>query len=316
MTDDSKLGWTTQQWLDYANQLLIEDSVTGRYPAMKDYEEAFVAYEQVLQITPNCEEALHGKGLVFYVRGGEFSRLCRYEDAIAAYGQALQLLPDGDEKEQALSFKWSAMQKSGQYENLIVLCNQTLVGDSDNIVALYYKANALCLLRQCEDAIAVYDQILESLPCCSDTLFNKGTALQQLGRYKEAIASYDRIKSTSCATDALLSKGEALEQLGRYEEAIASYDRLLQFSLGHVHALFNRGRALGQLGRYEEAIVCFDQVLTSTYISGKESIKQRLLAHKEMLLKALEMNSNEAANAEVVSQFLFSDKRSISFVFR
>lgn len=81
-------GWTVQQWLSLADELLTSDSHANRYPSMKDYEEAILAYDAALQIEPDNYNALSGKGWVFYCQGIEWSNLGSFENAVTAYNQA------------------------------------------------------------------------------------------------------------------------------------------------------------------------------------------------------------------------------------
>ena len=227
--DDSKSEWMAQQWVNYADDLLTDRTDGNWFPSTKEYEEALVAYDQALQITPNYEGALEGKGAMLLFRGGNLSHLKQYEEAIAAYDQALQiLLDDNSYKNTALSAKWFAMQELGQYEALIISCNQALAANFNSVDALFYKASAFYQLGQYEEAIAIYDQLLKANPRHFFAPGNKGVALCKLGRYEEAIAIFDRcVELVPEDAEAIFNKGFASCQLGCHKEALAAFDRVL-----------------------------------------------------------------------------------------
>ena len=57
------------------------------------------------------------------------------------------------------------------------------------------KVDALFNLGRYDDAIGIYDEILEFYPDEIRALIGKGDALLKLGKYDEAIATYDTVRS-------------------------------------------------------------------------------------------------------------------------
>jgi tetratricopeptide (TPR) repeat protein len=71
--------------LSKSKQQYIKDAI--RYYQVGRYQAALWAFEQAIQIDPNCVKALHGRGIIF-------TRMREYEKALKAFEQALKLAPD------------------------------------------------------------------------------------------------------------------------------------------------------------------------------------------------------------------------------
>lgn len=344
--------WTVQQWLDQANRALITADHGDPFPSIVMCEVAIEAYDAALQMAPGNSKALDGKAYALSVLGDQLSNSERYEEAIVVYDQVLQLPPGGDRRAGLLSSRWSVMQKLGQYEAIIVSCDQALATKPDNDKALAYKAIALNHLRQYEAAIATCDQILEIYPRQYEALTNKGAVLEHLRRYEEAISVYDqalqlplagrdrnvvlsskwfvmqkseqyealivscdqalatipiddepsfyrvaRAADKAFARDALEYNAIALYSLEQYEAAIATFDQILDTHPCDSIALIIKGIALEQLERYEEAIASYDQLLAVEPSRDQDTEEIEMIqTRKEMILKALELNPDEATN--------------------
>jgi tetratricopeptide (TPR) repeat protein len=102
-------------------------------------------------------------------------------------------------------------------------------------------------MNRSEDAIAVYDEVVERFGDAPEAalreqvaqaLFNKGNRLGQMNRSEDAIAAYDEVvKRFGDAPEAalrepvakaLVNKGVTLGQMNRSEDAIAEYDEVVK----------------------------------------------------------------------------------------
>ncbi len=154
--------------------------------------------------------------------------------------------------------------------------------------ALFNKGVVLGLRGRGEEAIAVYDDVVDRSGDSSDpgvrentarALFNKANSLFRTGRHTEAIPVYDEL-ATRFATDttpalreavgrALVNKGISLARLGEYEQAIDVFDEVASGwtdrSVGicqrAAKALINKASALIRLDRKVEAAWTYDAVV-------------------------------------------------------
>jgi tetratricopeptide (TPR) repeat protein len=166
--------------------------------------------------------------------------------------------------------------------------NQTLP-DWLQAFTLFKKAVALGQVGRTQEAIRVYDEVVERFGQSADlilreqavqALYNKGWTLVQMGRAGEAIRVYDEVLQRfgesaeltlqDQVAKALCNKGGTLKQMGNSEEAIRVFDDVVQrFGESadlplqdHVaKALVNKGATLGQMDNSEEAIRVADEVL-------------------------------------------------------
>ena len=91
------------------------------------------------------------------------------------------------------------------------------------------KAQTLLNLKQPEEALACFDEVLAIDPHHHEALVKRGTALERLGRMDEAIESYDRaIAADQFLTTAYLCKGGVFNRLGRHDEALHCYEQALR----------------------------------------------------------------------------------------
>ncbi len=155
--------------------------------------------------------------------------------------------------------------------------------------ALVNKGITLGSLNRSEEAIAVYDEVLQRFGDAAEpalraqlatALCGKGFRLGTLNRSEEAITVYDEVLQRfgdaaepalrAQLANALVGKGFRLGTLNRSEEEITVYDEVLQrfgeatepALRAHVaKALVNKGITLSSLNRHEEEITVYDEVL-------------------------------------------------------
>ncbi len=113
-----------------------------------------------------------------------------------------------------------------------------------------------------EEALEIFDRVIEMNPEVPEAWNNRGVALFRLGRAEEAIESCDRsLAIDSENLEALRNKGFALRSLGRLEEALQVYDAVLRKG-GTALDLEAVASVLVALGRLEEALECMMQAVS------------------------------------------------------
>jgi tetratricopeptide (TPR) repeat protein len=151
---------------------------------------------------------------------------------------------------------------------------------------------------------------------------NKGYADYNLGNYKEALAAYNNaIQSEPDYTIALINKGDTLSKMEDYPGAVAAYTRALETDPGNRDAttglssakksaasasalkaandsraaqFYNEGTGFARLGQYAEAIASYDKAI---------AINPNLTGAKQDREIALErQNQTEQPSATPVQQ--------------
>lgn len=107
-----------------------------------------------------------------------------------------------------------------------------------------------------EEAIRIFDRVIELDDGIAEAWNNRGVALYGLGRMEEALSSYDRCLALDSENlDALRNKAFLLRGQRRLEEALEVYDLVLQKG-GDGYDLESTAVVLTALGRLLEALNC------------------------------------------------------------
>jgi tetratricopeptide (TPR) repeat protein len=107
-----------------------------------------------------------------------------------------------------------------------------------------------------EEALKLFDRVLQQNPEIVEAWNNRGVALYGLGRLEEALQSYNRsLEKDPYNLDALRNKGFLLRGLRRLEDALEVYDLVLQKG-GDGYDLESTAAVLTALGRLVEALNC------------------------------------------------------------
>ena len=197
--------------------------------------------------------------------------------------------------------------------------------DNEIVRALFNKALALGMLKKNQDAIKIYDDLIERFKdskhdrIIARALCNKGISFSELREYDKVINVSDelvnRFKDSvdiiimGEVSKSLYNKATALEKLKKDEEAIIIFDELLerfkdskenQIAENVANALYAKGLILGKLKKDEEAITIFDEFLERFKDSKENQIVENVanvLFYKVHFLKTLAKNQEVIINA-------------------
>jgi tetratricopeptide (TPR) repeat protein len=101
-------------------------------------------------------------------------------------------------------------------------------GAGDHKTLLLAKGQSLLNLDKAMEALACFEEILQTEPNHGEALVKKGLALEQLRQEDEALRCYDQaIAANGGLTIAYLQKGGLFNRLERYEEALQCYEKAL-----------------------------------------------------------------------------------------
>lgn len=151
--------------------------------------------------------------------------------------------------------------KDLKFEQALEIFDKILETDSVNLDAWYFKATTYRNLKQYENELLCYDKIIKIDPD-EAAWYNKGVALSSLGRFTDAIECYEEVlKINPNDSDALLNQGIAFHSLSMFQEALACYIKLTEISPKDKEGWFRRGMTTGALGNYEEALKYHEKAL-------------------------------------------------------
>lgn len=241
--------------------------------------------QQILQLQPNCTEALQLLGsmahqvgklpeAIFYYRqivalnpdraDAHYSlaaALHQQGDLIAAITQYQQAIARQPDFAPALYDLGNALYQQGNLAAAIKHYRQAIALNSNDAEAHCNLANALLEEGQIEAAITHYQQVIALQPGIPGVHYNLGNALRKQEQMEAAIAQYRRVLALDPSyVDADLQLGAALHQQGYLDEAIAHYQRAIVLK-PNSDTYCNLGNALFKQGKYADAIIQFQQAL-------------------------------------------------------
>lgn len=159
-----------------------------------DYKEAIEQFDKAILdkdnsiVRQNNKAALRGKGIAYYLNG-------KYKKAVKCFDEALDNPSKTEYNIDIMSYKGSAKEKLGEYEEALSIYNDILLKDEDNIAILQSRANIQYLLQNYEESLKNYNTLLEK---------NKKDLSLYLGKYQV-------LKAQGKDTDAETLLNEALD---------------------------------------------------------------------------------------------------------
>jgi len=132
----------------------------------------------------------------------------------------------------------------------------------NEIDELLKEAYEVASIQNYDEAIMIYDKVLEIDPANTKALNNKAGMLVQKGEINNGLVLINRILEIDPENeDALTNKGTFLGMIGDYEDALFYLDKALEIDPENENALNNKGGVLINLNRFDEALTYFEKAL-------------------------------------------------------
>jgi len=155
-----------------------------------------------------------------------------------------------------------AWQQTAYWKNSDTLWNHTLACTADNEVALCNLGTALFEKGRADEAIAYYQQALQTNPNYAETQFCLANTLLQKGKVDEAIHHFMyALRINPDYAQAHNGLGSALLRKGKVEEAAGHFQKALQINPDYAQAHYNLGTILLKKGRVDDAIAHYQHAL-------------------------------------------------------
>lgn len=152
--------------------------------------------------------------------------------------------------------------EKGQYDQALRLFDQVLDLDSDHALAHLNRGVVLQSLGRWQDSVMSLTQALAYDAHMALGWSNLGVALIQLTQLDAALQCFDRaIDLQADLASAHSNRGVVLRDLLRFEEAIASHKKAISLRPDQGSAWNNLGLALKEAGKMDVALDAFEQAL-------------------------------------------------------
>lgn len=157
-----------EYYIDYGMCLIQLGNYTE---AIEQFDKAILEKDNSI-VRQNNKAALRGKGIAYYLNG-------KYKKAVNCFEKALDNPSKIEYNIDIMSYKGSAKEKLGEYEEALSIYNDILSKDKDNTAILQSRANIQYLLQNYEESLKDYDTLLEK---------NKKDISLYLGKYQVLMA--------------------------------------------------------------------------------------------------------------------------------
>jgi tetratricopeptide (TPR) repeat protein len=213
-------------------------------------------------------------------RGVSLQRLGKNDEAISCYNFLLKI--NTSNKSTVLINQARSFTKLGKNDEAIMCYDGILAIKPKYITAKFLKAKILFTLFRHEEALSLYDEIIEFY---GENLRNstnlqahiyKANICYKMNQFNKAISIYEKILSRlPDNSKAILGKANTLIMLDRLEEALDLYDVLLDSDKLYFESLLGKSNVLSKLQRPKEAIMCYDKIL-DVNPQHSEALKRKL----------------------------------------
>lgn len=162
-------------------------------------------------------------------------------------------------------------EKIQSFKTLIagIKADNTLNTEQKNLFlykAFFYLAQSFKKSGERENALTVYDKLIQTNPNQPAVFFERGNLYRDFGKYAEAIADYNEVlKLFPDSDEGHLNRGLAYLDIEKYREAINDFDAVIKIDSSNAEATYYRGYANFSIGNNEKALSDFNTAVALGY---------------------------------------------------
>jgi tetratricopeptide (TPR) repeat protein len=202
--------------------------------------------------------------------GAQAAALGRVEESIEAWRSAIAVIdsPDADPDDDAAREAWDTqfwpmahinlgrnLETAQRPEEAVTVYEELLERFPDDVEAQSFLALALSSSGQGESALTIFDEILARDDAAPLDYFNAGVSLYQADRLEQAVVGFEKaLEREPMYRDALQILAQSLNALENYEAQVPYSERLLELDPHNLYAYQIHIRALVQVGRQPDGI--------------------------------------------------------------
>jgi tetratricopeptide (TPR) repeat protein len=224
--------------------------------AKGELESAMRSYSQVIYLQPNITQA--------HLRlASAYAEQQQWQQALMGYQTALKLDPDLD-----VASVWQPLaeiyEQMGNPDKAIECWEKAIAHYPEQVTPQDYLklGNRLRNKRQCERALAVFEQSLKQHSRHAALHYGCGKVYEQQEQWQAAIECYQNaIARHDKKPEYHFDLGNTLSQMGRWTEALASYEQAIERQSDNELYYRTLGNALQKLGNFEQAKFAYDRAI-------------------------------------------------------
>ncbi|MFS1511664.1 tetratricopeptide repeat protein [Chengkuizengella sp. SCS-71B] len=270
--DFSRRGRSLLNWQeDMVNMWAFTTKLTLSSAALGRTEEIPILYEEVLNNT--TEDLSHMQAS--YALAMLYTRFQEEKEHIKAKGWILKAIRhakklEGDDKNRVFQIVFNENGLAlielhlGNPEEALRLVTDGWNTLKDKLepdehllhrsVLLFNRAQILVSLKRYDEAIQIYDQVIEIDPNYPEYHFERGNLYSKIGLLEKAIENYNNaIQLSPPFPEVFYNRAAAYNRLGIREKALSDYHYLIDIEPEHADGLLNRATLLYEGGDYLNA---------------------------------------------------------------
>jgi tetratricopeptide (TPR) repeat protein len=222
------------------------------YQELGEMLQAARCFRQATEADPTMADAWINLGRILDDSG-------EHAAAIKCYDVALQIEP---EDVMAWSNRGNSLRSLKRFEESLESYRKALQLDSEDFAARIGIGACLVECGQPKEGLDALQSALDATPHPM-AMFELATALGKTDRYDEAVSMFDTlIENEFVSAEVWNNRAECLAQLERIDDALESFDRGIEFDDQFAPAWFGKARVLVNAERIDAARPVVEQYLT------------------------------------------------------
>ncbi len=264
---------------------------------------------------------MYGKRPEAYLNvGAQSAGLGDLEMSIEAWRSAIAVIesPDIDPGDEETRQAWDTefwqmahsnlgqiLELDGRPEEAIAVYETILERDPDNSQARSSLALALAAAGQGGDALTIFDEILGRDDAAPLDYFNAGVSLYTADQLEQAVIGFEKaLERSPMYRDALQNLTQSLSALEAHEAQVPYSERLLELDPHNEYAYQMHIRALVQVGRQVDGVAALDVMRALPFITDNFQLQPR---NSGTTVSGQVINKTLAPGTTITLRFTFYD---------
>ena len=252
--------------------------------------------------------------------GAQTAALGEIEASIQAWRDAIAVIesPDADPGDEDTRLAWDTqfwtmahtnlgrvLEMAGRPEDAIPVYETLLERDPDDAQARSALAIALASTGQEDDALTMFDEILRGDDSAPLDYYNAGVSLYTSERFEQAVLGFEKaLERAPMFRDALQNLTQSLNEMEDYEAQIPYSERLLELDPYNEYCTQLHIRALVQVGRQADGVALLDHLQALPFVTD---LLQLQAINEGASVSGVALNKTLEPGTTITLRFTFYD---------
>ena len=250
----------------------------------KDFEEAKIICEEILEVEPKNFDALHLYGIIsfqtknynlsveliskavkvnsknseaFNNLGIAFKKLNKFDSALQSWNEAIKINPNFFE---AYNNRGLIFVELKRLMEALDSWNKAIEINPNFAEAYNNQGNVLSKMKKFNEALTCYNKAIKINPNFAEAYNNRANILNEFKKFNEALQDcYKSITINPVNAKAYYNRAIVQKELKQLDKAIESSNLAIKYNPNYAEAYKNKGHIFVELKNYDEAVESFAQ---------------------------------------------------------